>query len=103
VISNNDWQDNVFPPAKLLRGKDLNERVRTLGTIIFLATLDPNATALFWISAAALDVERWLETWLIGDEVPAPTVPTQADVLDLGRTGKPFEGLDRWLDKHRDR
>lgn len=97
----NDWQDYVFPPSKLVRDKDLNERVRTLGTIVFVATLDANATALFWISAAAIDVERWLESWLVGDEVPALTVPTQAEVLDLARTGKPFDGLDRWLDKQR--
>lgn len=32
----NECQDHVFPLAKLVRGENLNQRVGTLGTMIFL-------------------------------------------------------------------
>jgi hypothetical protein len=64
--------------------------------------------AAFWISSAVLDVEQWLEAWLVGDEIPAATLPSQDDrrrriwyVLALSRERNvvSFDGLSRWLDQ----
>ena len=97
----NEWQDSILPPSKLVRSEDLNARVVALGTMIFLAFLAPEPGAPYWISTAALDVEAWLEAWLVGGEPRAPSVPAHGEILSLSRDGGnvSFEGLVSWLEK----
>jgi hypothetical protein len=83
-LLHNDWQDHVFAPTRLIRDKEIDSRVRSLGLVIFhsaIATEGEHVT--YAIVRAASDVEEALEAWLRREPFPLRHVPPMDEIREL--------------------
>lgn len=97
----NDWQDRVFAPSRQIRSDELEQRVRSFGSVIFFAFHGGDGAGIgsYPVIRGALDVEEWLERWLRREDPPPAHLPRgpelNALVLKNGRFS--FDALNELL------
>jgi hypothetical protein len=76
----NEWQDEVWAPARLIRSDDLNRRTRAELYVLWLGALGADGFMHWAALRGAADVEEWIEAWLRGEEPPPPHLPSHEEI-----------------------
>jgi hypothetical protein len=86
-LLHDEWAEEVWAPARLVRSDDLIRRARAGAYLLSLAALDTPEFLTYSAIRATEDVEEWVEAWLRGDEPPPPHLPPFDEIGKLVRAG----------------
>jgi hypothetical protein len=79
----NDWSDGVLTATGIVREDAFQLRASAAAYAIFLGTIAPNEHVSYAVLRGALDVEEWIEAWLVRKEPPAAHLPPMSEMRKM--------------------
>jgi len=82
-LLHNEWNDAVYPATQLVHDPEFTRRVSAGLYTVFLGTITHDQHVSYAALRGALDVEEWLEAWLVRQPAPSAHLPPMDEMRKM--------------------